>query len=324
MIIKKDFPLSQILWYKTGGKAQYLVEAKNAEDVKEALKFIEENKIQKVLFIGLGSNMIFPDEYFHGAVVRIAQEEKLERNEFQIKGEFITLFAGVILDNFIKCSLNNNLVGLEWAGGLPGTVGSGIRGNVGAFGKEIKDSLFSVDILEKHTKGYAFKTLKKRDLHFSYRNSLIKENKNMIIVSATFQLHSANPDELVLAKNIYKNNIDYRKKQHPLEYPTCGSVFKNISKKDEVEKIISVWPDTKKLIDTKWHGKISMGFIIERLGFSGFRIGNMQVSEKHANFIVNLGEGKSSEVLTIIKEIQNKAHSTFGFTPEVEVEIIQS
>ncbi len=322
MIIQKDFLLSQILWYKIGGKAKYLLEAQNSEDIKKALDFIEQNKIQKVFVTGLGSNLIFSDDFFPGAVIHIAGLKKPIDNDFKKKDEFITVFAGITLDNLIQLSLANNLIGLEWAGGLPGTVGAGIRGNVGAFGKEIKDNLFSVDVLERKNTGYIRKTLKRSDLHFSYRNSLVKENKNLIIVSVTFELKSANPQSLALARNIYRNNINYREKHHPLEYPSCGSVFKNISASDQVQKIISVWPDTKELVATKWHGKVSMGFIIERLSFSGYRVGNIQVSTKHTNFIVNLGAGKARDVVTIIKEIQNKVNETFGFTPEVEVEII--
>lgn len=346
MIIQKNFPLSQILWYKIGGKAKYLLEVENAEDIKTALDFVEEKKIQRVLVVGLGSNLIFSDDYFDGAVIRIVSTRlplviarrkdeaipsttrlprslSVARNDNKrVKNEFITVFAGTTLDNLIQFSLANGLIGLEWAGGLPGTVGAGIHGNVGAFGKEIKDNLFSVDILERKNTGYSHKTLKKSDLHFSYRNSLVKEDKNLIIVSAIFQLQSASTEELVSAKNIYKNNITYREKHHPLECPSCGSVFKNISEANHIKKIISIWPDTKELIGDKWHGKVSMGFVIERLGFSGYRVGNMQVSTKHNNFIINLGDGKAHDAVSIIKEIQNKVHATFGFTPEVEVEIV--
>jgi UDP-N-acetylmuramate dehydrogenase len=118
------------------------------------------------------------------------------------------------------------------------------------------------------------------------------------------------------------NNINYRKEHHPIEYPTCGSVFKNITDANQIQKILAIWPDIKESMDTKWHGKISMGYVVKRLGFSKYRVGNMQVSEKHANFIVNLGNAKASDVLTIIKEIQNKVQETFGFIPEVEVEIV--
>lgn len=322
MIIQKDFPLSQILWYKVGGKAQYLLEVDRAEDIEKALDFVKKNKIQKVQIIGLGSNLIFSDNYFDGAVIRIASSKKAGTNAFQIKEEFITIFAGITFDSLIQLSFKNNLTGLEWAGGLPGTVGAGIRGNVGAFGKEIKDNLFSVDILKRKNDGYELKTFRKSQLNFSYRNSLVKENKNLIIVGATFELQPANPQSLEQAKNIYKSNIKYREKHHPLEYPSCGSVFKNISASDQVKKIIFIWPDTKDLINAKWYGKVSMGYIIGRLGFSGYRSGNMQVSTKHNNFITNLGGGKAIDVLTITKEIQNRVHETFGFIPEAEVEIV--
>lgn len=340
MIIKKDFPLSQIVWYKIGGKVKYLLEAQSVEDVEKALDFIEKNRIKKVFVIGLGSNLIFPDKYFDGAVIRIVQLQSCHSRERGrphevastlvvnpvgiIKSEFISVFAGTILDNLIQFSFANNLIGLEWAGGLPGTVGAGIRGNAGAFGKEIKDNLFSVDVLERKKIGYSLKTLKNSALYFSYRNSLIKENKNLIIISATFQLQPASPKSLATAKNIYRNNLDYRKKHHPIEFPTCGSVFKNITELDYIKKIITVWPDTKQLIDTKWHGKVSMGYMIERLSFSGYRVGDMQVSPKHTNFIVNLGGGRAQDVIAIIKEIQNKVQDAFGFIPEVEVEIISN
>jgi UDP-N-acetylmuramate dehydrogenase len=321
MIIQKDFPLSQILWYKIGGKTKYLLEAENSEDIKKALDFIEKNNIQKVFICGLGSNLIFTDDYFDGAVIRIVQTKKTD-NSFQAKNEFATIFAGAVLDDVIQFSFNNNIIGLEWAGGLPGTIGAGVRGNVGAFGKEIKESLFSVEVLEIKNTGYSLRTIKKTDLHFSYRNSLIKENKNLIIVSTTFQLQPAAFEDVVKAKNTYMNNINYRKEHHPIEYPTCGSVFKNITDANQIQKILAIWPDIKESMDTKWHGKISMGYVVKRLGFSKYRVGNMQVSEKHANFIVNLGNAKASDVLTIIKEIQNKVQETFGFIPEVEVEIV--
>lgn len=322
MIIHRDFPMSRILLYNIGGKTKYFLEAKNPEDIKIALNFIDKNKIQNVFITGLGSNLIFSRDYFPGAVIRIVGQKKPDKNDIQRKGEFITVFAGMAFDNLIQFSLANNLTGLEWAGGLPGTVGAGIRGNAGAFGKEVKDSLFSVDVIERKNTGYERKSLKKSDLHFSYRNSLVKENKNLIIASATFEFQRASQDSLALAKNIYRNNINYRENHHPLEYPSCGSVFKNITDADHVKKIISVWPDTEEIIRTKWHGKVSMGFVIERLGFSSYRVGNMQVSPKHNNFIVNLGEGRAQDVITIIKEIQNKVHQTFGFTPEIEVEIV--
>lgn len=336
MIIQKDFPLSQILWYGIGGKAKYLLTCENYQDILEALEFVDQNKIDKSLIYGLGSNLILPDVYFNGAVIHIAQS-KVNLTQFKIKDNSISVFGGAILDDLIQFAFANSLIGLEWAGGLPGTIGAGVRGNVGAFGGEIKDSLYSAEVLEtKHLslrdhelangeaipKNFKLRTLSKNDLNFSYRNSLVKKNSNMIIVSTTFHLRHATGHDLAKARDIYTGNINYRVKHHPMEYPSCGSVFKNITESEKIKKILAVWPDIEDLVTNKWHGKVAMGYVIKRLAFAGLRVGNMQVSEKHSNFIVNLGDGRSSDVLTLIKQIQNEVSETFKFVPETEAEIV--
>jgi len=321
MVIQKDFLLSQILWYKIGGKAGFLLDCQSVEDVKEALEFIAKNKIEKVLVVGLGSNLIIPDDYFNGAIIRIVSNNESGKS-IERKGDCVTVFAGIILDQVIRFSFANELTGLEWAGGLPGTVGAGVRGNVGAFGKEIKDSLHSVVVLEKKNNEYITHTLSNADLNFSYRNSLIKENKNMIVAQATFRLTPSDPAGVGKARLTYADNIAYRAKNHPMEYPTCGSVFKNISDPNQIKQILAAWPDIEETIKIKWHGKVSMGYIINRLGLSGRRSGNMQISDKHANFIVNTGNGKASDVFSLIEDIKEKMRQTFNFTPEVEAEIV--
>jgi len=145
----------------------------------------------------------------------------------------------------------------------------------------------------------------------------------MIITAAQFQLTHANREEVIKARHIYMRNKEYRKMHHPLEYPNCGSVFKNIKKPNEVAKIVDVWPEIRSLVKEKWHGKVSMGFVINRLGFSGYTIGNAKVSEKHANFINNIGGATAKDVLTIIKRIQEMTEETFAIIPEVEVEIVK-
>jgi UDP-N-acetylmuramate dehydrogenase len=165
--------------------------------------------------------------------------------------------------------------------------------------------------------------MKNEDFQFSYRHSIVKEKRNMIVTAAQFHLTPANREEVIKARHIYMRNSDYRKMHHPLEYPNCGSVFKNIKKPSEVAKIVDVWPEIRSLVKEKWHGKVSMGYIINRLGFSGYTIGNARVSEKHANFINNLGGATAKDVLTIIKRIQEMTEETFAIIPEVEVEIVK-
>jgi UDP-N-acetylmuramate dehydrogenase len=320
MQIHKDFDLSQILWFRIGGKAKYLLQCENREDILKALDFVEEHHPNRLFVCGLGSNLLFTDEFFDGVVIQIMASE---HPSIRFHDETMTAFAGDVLDTVIQTSFNHKLVGLEWAGGLPGTVGAGVRGNVGAFGGEIKDRLVSAEVFSFDDKNIDVMELSNEDLHFSYRNSLIKEEKNMIVTAATFQLSPSETATLVKARSTYATNIEYRKTHHPLEYPNCGSVFKNIKKPEEVAKILTVWPDIKTLVEEKWHGKVSMGYLNTRLGFKGYKIGNAQVSEKHANFINNLGGATAQDVLTIIAHIQDMVEETFSIRPEVEVEIVK-
>lgn len=322
MQIRNDFDLSEVLWYKVGGKAKYFIEADSKEDILQALSFVEKMHPHKLFICGLGSNLIFSDEYFDGAVIQIRSNPQLARNIVKVNDGLVECFAGEELESLIQFSFQNNLIGLEWAGGLPGTVGAGVRGNVGAFGSEIKDNFAEAEIIEINGSSFNTYTKGADEFHFSYRNSLVKENKNMIVISAKFALQAADPGQVASAQSIYNQNITYRKIHHPIEYPNCGSVFKNIADKNQVDAVIAKWPDIKETVNLKWHGKVSMGYIIKRLGLLGYTVGKMQISSKHCNFIINLGGGKASDVRSIIKEIQNKVSAEFGFVPEVEVEIV--
>jgi UDP-N-acetylmuramate dehydrogenase len=164
--------------------------------------------------------------------------------------------------------------------------------------------------------------LKRYELKFSYRNSIVKK-KRLGVISATFRLKKASGEELRRARQTYLNNIEYRKIRHPLEFPNCGSVFKNISDPDHVKKILEVYPDLEDKIKRDWHGKVAMGYLIKRLDLAEYQVGDALVSPKHCNFIVNLGNARAADVLSIIEVIKEKFLETFGFSPEVEVEIVQ-
>lgn len=321
MKVYEDFDISQVLYYQIGGKVRYLLECSNEDDVLQALDFIQKNNIKKTFFCGQGSNLIFTDEYFDGAVVYIVADKE-DSAYISLSGNQVTAFAGASLDEVIVYALNQGLTGLEWAGGLPGTVGAGVRGNVGAFGGEIKDSLVSTKVAIIQDGAVEVKEYSNKELLFSYRTSLVKLQRNMVVLSATFGLNESSAEDVTVAREVFNANKEYRRNRHPLEYPNCGSVFKNISESDEVEMVLTVFPDIKEKVEHDWYGKVSMGYLNHRLGFAGYRIGNAQVSEKHNNFIVNLGGAKSEEVRQIIHDIQGKFQETFGFEPEVEVEVV--
>lgn len=318
--VKEDINIAPLLWYKLGGKVRYLLECSSTKDILEALEFIEGKNISNILTIGLGSNLIFAEDYFDGAVIQITGKG----DSFTKKSsDTVSSFSGEVLDNLIEFTFDNNLVGLEWAGGLPGTVGAGVRGNVGAFGGEIKDTFLETEVAKITNGKVDVYTLSKEDMDFAYRESLVKKEKGTIILEATFILNPASGNELEAAIQVYEKSKNYRKERHPLEYPNCGSVFKNVHNKEDVQKVLSVLPELKEKVEKDWHGKVSMGYLIATLGFTGKRVGGAQVAQKHSNFIVNTGGATGHDVLTLIGEIQQATQEKFDFIPEIEPEVIK-
>lgn len=318
MKIYPNFNLSEIVMYRIGGTAKYLIDIGSKEDLVKAFDFIKKEKIENIFILGFGSNLIFAKEYFDGVVLRFVKGDSRIR---LLKNNVVEVFAGETLDDLIRFSFENSLTGLEWAGGLPGTVGAAVRGNVGAFGGEIKDSIKEVEVAEIENGKLKFKILKKFELKFSYRSSLVKK-KGLIVVNVWLRLEKADQSEIQKAIQNYLHYSEYRTRRHPLEYPSCGSVFKNISDSEQIRKVLEVYPELEEKIKRDWRGKVSMGYLIKWLELDGFQVGKAQISPKHCNFIVNLGGATAEDVLTIIKKIKDKFLETFGFTPEVEVEIV--
>ncbi len=320
MITHEMFPLSTILYYRIGGTARYLLEAQRADDVLEALDFVRASGLERLVIVGSGSNLLFPDGLFDGAVVRLASGDSSRITD--MGGGRLRSFGGEDLDSVIRFGFQAGYRGLEWAGGLPGTVGAAVRGNVGAFGGELRNVLESAEVIDYSSVEPQLRTLSNRDLCFAYRESLVKRAGKMVVVSATFALRPASADDIADAERAYRSHIEYRQRNHPMEYPTCGSVFKNVKRSEEVARVLEVWPDAQELVATRWHGKVSMGYIIDRLGLRGLRVGGAQISLKHNNFIVNLGDARFSDVLALIETVEERFERTFGFLPEPEVEIV--
>lgn len=318
MKIYQQALLSKILWYKIGGVAKYVLEIEEEKDVQQAVDFLLKNAVSRYLVAGLGANLLVADNFFDGALLRMVSSS--DKKGIIVENKTITAFAGELLDNVIYAGFSHNLVGLSWAGGLPSTTGGAIRGNVGAFGQEIQDCVKQIKVFD--TKTNELRVLTKEEIGFSYRTSIIKQQQNLIVVSATFVLENATAEVLAKEKEIYRSRIYYRKTNHPLDYPSCGSTFKNIKDTEQVKKVLAVFPELLENVTNKWHGKVAVGSLIAKLGFSGYQIGNAKVSEKHANFILNLGGAAFVDACGIIQRIQEKFQAVFGFTPELEVQII--
>lgn len=321
MQIYNNVLLSTILWYQIGGVAKTVIDVCSKEDVYEALAYIKNNRILNVFVLGLGSNLLFSDEGYDGVIIRFQSQDDGQGVRL-LDGNVIESFAGEFLDSVMQFGFEQSLTGLEWAGGLPGTVGAAVRGNVGAFGGEIRDCFVKAHCIRLSDNGdFEELTINREEMEFSYRTSKVKAEK-LIVVSVQLQLKQSSQEELLKAREVYYENVRYRQEKHPLDYPNCGSVFKNISKPEEVARIIESWGDISDLVNEKWHGKVSMGYVIDRLGFKGRQIGEAQVSERHQNFIINKGGAKASDVKNIIAEIEEEMQENFGFTPEVEIEIV--
>jgi len=322
MQVQKDFQLADILWYKIGGTVKEFIEVTNKDDVIGAIEYVKKNNIKKVFVCGQGSNLIFTDDYFDGAVIHMTNDTAKSSIVIDENGN-VDAFAGETLDSVIQFGFAHEMIGLEWAGGLPGTVGAAVRGNVGAYGGEIKDSLVSAVVLDYAGDIPEVNSLTNEELLFAYRESVVKLKKQMVVISAKFGLKKVSAAEVTVAKEIYQKNIQLRKDRHPLEYPNCGSVFKNIRNPQQIEKVLTVYPEFGPNVKNKWYGKVATASILDLLGFKGYRIGDAQVSEKHALFIVNLGNAKAKDVLEIIDTIQKKFEETLGFKLETEVEIVK-
>ena len=206
--IQKDISMANFTTYKTGGKAEFFCLPKNVEEIKQAIAFSKENKLDFYI-LGLGSNILVGDLGIKGLVCCLKDFEKIE-----IKDNTVTALAGTPLDKVISTSVLNNLGGLENLSGIPGSVGGAVFMNAGAFNSETWQNIISVEVL----KNGEIKTIKKEQVQASYRK--VKGLEDCLILSATWALQTpAN-------KNIREEILQKRKQKQPLEYPSAGSVFK--------------------------------------------------------------------------------------------------
>jgi len=298
--IKRNVSLKSYTTFKIGGPAKYFFETKNKKDLIKAILVAKSKKLP-FFILGGGSNLLVSDEGFRGLVIKILFSKSYFLNS-QISAE-----AGTILAELLSATLNTGLTGLEWAAGIPGTVGGAIYGNAGAFKKSMKDITKTVTVLEIKNQKSNIKNLRNKDCKFCYRNSIFKQKKNLIILSATLQLKKGN--KLKIEKRI-KEYLNYRKETQPLNFPSAGSVFKNpknfsAGELGEEDKSSSL--------------SFAAARLIEECGLKGKRIGNVKISEKHANFIVNLGGGKAKDVKKLINLAKKKVKEKFGITLEEEI-----
>ncbi len=278
-------PMSQRTTFKAGGKAEYFIVCKNETELANVLKHCVALNIETFI-LGMGSNVLFSDEGFNGAVITLQGDfEKIE-----VKDNIITAGAGLNLAKLSNVAKDNSLSGLEFSFGIPGSVGGAVFMNAGAYGGEMKDVIHSVKAMDKEGN---VKTYPADSLNLSYRNSIFHHNDE-IILSASFLLEKGNKEEI---SSKMMELLNRRKEKQPLEYPSAGSTFKR--------------PE----------GYFAAA-LIEECGLKGFSCGGAEVSSKHSGFIINKDNATSTDILNLVDEVKKRVYEKKGVKLECEIRII--
>ena len=281
--IKYNEKMSKYTTMKVGGPCDCIIFPDEISKIKDAIDFCKNKKIAFYV-IGNGSNLLVKDEGIQGVVIKLGHRF----GKIEIDGEYILAYAGATMPALSQLAKKNSLKGLEFACGIPGTVGGGVKMNAGAYGSQISDVLYEVTYMDEKEE---IKTIKNKDCSFGYRKSIFTINSNYVILSAKFKLKKGDIDEI---ENKMKENSIARRTKQPLEYPNFGSVFKR--------------PEG-----------YFVGKLVDDAGLRGYKIGGAQVSTKHTGFIVNVDNATCKDVLDLIGYVQTTVYNKFNvkLTPEV-------
>lgn len=279
-----DEPLMNYTFTKTGGPADVLAFPKKKEEVKQIVDFCRHHEIDWMV-LGNASNLIVQDGGIRGVVIMLTEMKKI-----RVEGTMVAAEAGAKLIDTTYAALDESLTGFEFACGIPGSIGGAVYMNAGAYGGEIKDVFAEVDILLEDG---TIKTLTNQEMDFSYRHSKVQE-LHAVVLEARFQLTAGDHEAI---KERMDELTELRQSKQPLEYPSCGSVFKR-----------PVGHYT--------------GQLIQQAGLQGLKWGGAQISEKHAGFIVNIDHATATDYIELIAHIQEVIKEKFDVTLETEVRII--
>ena len=281
-----DSPMSAQTTFKAGGNAKAIAFPKTRDALIKVLKCAEKLGIPYIA-AGNGSNLLVRDTGFDGVFIKMTQFVA----DIEIDGEYIRCSSGTPLSRLCTTAYENSLTGLEFAYGIPGTVGGAVYMNAGAYGGEMKDVLISAEHVSPDLKA---ETLSADGLSLGYRRSFYSEHSGYIITDAVFKLRKGEKESI---KAMMDDFIARRKDKQPLEYPSAGSTFKR--------------PE----------GHFA-GALIEQCGLKSCRIGGAEVSEKHAGFIINRYGGTADDIIALIEYVKKTVKEKTGVTLEPEVKII--
>lgn len=311
VIFQENVLLKDFSNYKIGGPARYFCEPKNEDDLREAVREARQQGLSTFI-LGGATNLLISDKGFDGMVI------KPEFKILSVERSTISASADILVSRILDEAAKHSLSGLEWAGGLPGTVGGAVRGNAGAFGGETKDSIVSVRSYDEEADSFVER--ENAECRFGYRMSVFKEkNGREIIVSARFML-SPGEEKEIRARG--EQNASYRKKFHPLEYPNIGSTFKNVP----LDYFCRMSGTSESEAKEKFFAKtdpfpvVPSAFLISEAGMKGVSHGGAQIAEKHPNFIINHGAATAADVEFLITAAKRAVREKFGVELEEEIQ----
>jgi len=280
--ISENVPLGERTTFRTGGSCRFFLEPDTPEKLAESVRILRE-KGEPWFLLGRGSNLLVSDSGFPGAVISLRKHMSGIRRE----GDRLIASGGALLSEIAKTALNAGLTGVEFASGIPGTLGGAVRMNAGAYGGEMAQVTESAKVLLPDG---TLEVLSGPELELGYRHSRVAD-LNAIVLEATLHLGSGDPEE-IRSKTDEMNRK--RREKQPLEYGSAGSTFKR--------------PEG-----------YYAGALIEEAGLKGYRIGQAGVSEKHAGFVINYGGATSAEVMKVILHVQDTVFARSGVKLEPEV-----
>lgn len=284
--VRENEPLASHTTIKIGGPADLFIEPSSIENLEKAMTVIREAGV-KWTAIGRGSNLLVSDKGIEGVVIKLGSGlDHVEVNETKVK-----VGAGTSVVALAMTLSRKGLSGLEFASGIPGSVGGAVYMNAGAHGSDVSRILEKAHILFEDG---TMEWLSLEDMKFSYRTSVLQKERPGIVLEAIFKLQEGDPENI---KAVIKKNKDYRKDTQPWSSPCAGSIFRN------------PLPNYA-------------GQLVEKAGLKGYSIGGAQISEMHGNFIVNAGNAKAEDVLALIEFVKDKIWELYEVRMETEVEII--
>lgn len=306
--IQENIKLAPYTTFKIGGNARYFVEVGNKNEIEEALQYAFKNKLE-FFVLGGGSNILISSNGFNGLIIKI----KAEKIKIDEKQQLIIAESGINLANLVGQAIETSLSGMQWAAGIPGTLGGAVRGNARAFGKDMAAVIESVEAFDiNKMKINIFNNIQ---CEFNYEGSIFKKNKNLIILSTRIKLQVGDKEKI--QKEI-REIIEKRISAQPQGFPSAGSFFLNPVVTDE-----KLCQDFEKDTGSKCKdNKLPAGWLIDQTDFRGKKIGGAMVSEKHANFIVNTGNATAEDVIMLASLIKQKVRTKFGVQLVEEVKLL--